>query len=159
MVSRASRSRSISESVRRLRWRCLVVAGAGAAVLAAIGSSGALAHDPGGVDQSRSSTSTAVVDRGGRSSGGLVEGPFVAPVTVGLQTIAAEPSAAGPGAGPVSQSSADTSEAFVDDQVARSTGLVSGPITAPVASGLGTGRSLAGAVGGVTAPATPDLTA
>src|SRR5437763_3495902 len=83
---------SIHESVRRLlRWRYLVVAGVGAAAWVAIGSSTALAADRGDVHQASTNTSVTTVDNTDGQSTGLVSGPIVAPVTLGVQTDATGP--------------------------------------------------------------------
>jgi len=88
MEQELDRPDSIHESVRRLLpWRYLVVAGVSVAAWVAIGSTSAFAAD----NQSNSNTSTTVVDNSGGQSAGLISGPIVLPITLGVQTNANGP--------------------------------------------------------------------
>ncbi len=144
MERELDRPDSIHESVRRLLpWRYLVVAGVSVAAWVAIGSTSAFADD----HQSNSNTSTTVVDNNGAQSTGLITGPIVVPVTLGVQTNATGPvnlnllgnqAGSGNGAASVSQANTNGSTTAVDNRNAQSAGLVSGPIVAPVTVGVQT---------------------
>jgi hypothetical protein len=133
---------SIHESVRRLlRWRYLLVAGVSVAAWVAIGSTSALAADRGHVHQSNTNTSTTAVDNNDGQSTGLVSGPIVTPVTVGVQTNLTGPvnvnalgnqSDSGNGPASVDQSNSNASTTVVDNHNAQSAGVLAGPVVAPV---------------------------
>src|SRR5205085_1196504 len=97
--------------------------------------------------QSNGNRSTAVIDNSGADSAGLISGPVVAPVTVGVGTNANGPvnvnllsnqRHSGNQSGDVYQSNRNRSISWLDNSGADSAGLISGPIVAPVTAGLGT---------------------
>ena len=148
MEGESTQPDSIHESVRRLlRWRYLVVAGVSVAAWVAIGSTSALAADRGHVHQSNANTSTTAVDNNDGQSTGLIAGPIVAPVTVGVQTNLTGPvnvnalsNQADSGNGPAGadQSNSNSSTTVVNNHNGQSAGLIAGPVVAPVTAAVQT---------------------
>jgi len=100
-------------------------------------------------DQSNAATQTTVVDDHGSQSAGLITGPIVIPVNLGLganaqrgmQMMPVMGMLSGMGMGtamaPGTQSSSATQVTVVDHSGSQSAGLITGPIVVPVNGLLG----------------------
>ncbi len=93
---------------------------------------GAFADEPGCVQQSNSNAQLTAVDNRGAQSAGLIAGPIVLPINLGLGLNASA------GRGHCAQQSNDNSQTtVVDNRGAQSAGLIAGPIVLPINLGLG----------------------